>query len=100
MRAQPVVVGRALLVPNRHTPDCFVFALVTKQRYSDKPTYDDLAAALRHLRTLMLERDLTQLALPRLGCGLDGLAWPRVRDLICEVFDDPAWDLCCYSRTA
>ena len=65
-----------------------VFNLVTKQRHFHKPTYDSLKTALLDMRRQMEEFAITKLAMPRIGCGLDKLEWPKVRTLIEEVFGD------------
>lgn len=72
-------VGRALLVDN-------VFNLVTKQRCFHKPTYDDLYDALVDMREQCEEFDITKLAMPLIGCGLDRLEWDQVKDILEDVF--------------
>lgn len=60
-----------------------IFYLITKpsSQYS-KPTYETLGASLRDLFAQMQELKIKKIAVPRLGCGLDGLDWRRVRELI------------------
>jgi O-acetyl-ADP-ribose deacetylase (regulator of RNase III) len=62
----------------------FIFYMVTKPRSFHKPARADFAAALAALAAACRERGVAQLAMPRIGCGLDGLDWPwvagRVRD--------------------
>lgn len=72
-------VGRALLVDN-------VFNLVTKRRCFHKPTYDDLFEALADMKFQMNANGITRLAMPLIGCGLDGLDWEIVRYIIVYVF--------------
>lgn len=55
-----------------------VFYLVTKARAWDKPTYGDLADALADLADQCEEEGIAELAMPKIGCGLDGLKWPKV----------------------
>lgn len=74
-------VGRALLVDN-------VFNLVTKQRCFHKPTYDDLYETLVDMREQCEEFDITKLAMPLIGCGLDKLEWEQVKDIIEDVFGE------------
>lgn len=74
-------VGQALLVDN-------VFNLVTKERGFLKPTYDDLFEALVSMRNLMVDLYITKLAMPQIACGLDGLNWNRVEEMIYDVFED------------
>ena len=74
-------VGRALLVDN-------VFNLVTKERCFHKPTYDTLYDTLMDMRRQCEELDITKLAMPLLGCGLDKLDWDFVKDIIDEAFYD------------
>lgn len=73
-------VGEALLIDN-------VFNLVTKSRYYNKPTYDSLRDALEDMRRQCEELDITKIAMPRIGCGLDRLEWVNVEEIIVEVFD-------------
>ena len=83
-------VGHALLVDN-------VFNLVTKPRYFTKPTYDTLRSALIDMKEYCVESDITKLAMPKIGCGLDKLNWDKVFEIIQEVFDDTDIDIVIYS---
>ena len=74
-------VEKALLIDN-------VFNLVTKDRVYHKPTYDSLYETLVDMRTQCEELDITKLAMPHIGCGLDKLDWPIVKDIIEEVFEE------------
>jgi hypothetical protein len=41
--------------------------------------------------------DKKQLVLPRIGCGIDGLDWDKVREMIKEVFAETDWTIhVCY----
>lgn len=73
-------VGQALLVDN-------VFNLVTKARVFHKPTYESLYDTLLDMRVQCENLDISKLAIPLLGCGLDRLNWERVKDIIEDVFD-------------
>ena len=37
--------------------------------------------------------DITKLAMPKIGCGLDRLQWDKVYDIICDVFKDTDVDI-------
>lgn len=74
-------VGSALLIDN-------VFNLVTKARCFHKPTYDSLYETLIDMREQCEELDITKLAIPYIGCGLDKLQWDKVSDVIEDVFED------------
>lgn len=73
-------VGQALLVDN-------VFNLVTKARVFHKPTYESLYDTLLDMRVQCENLDVSRLAVPLLGCGLDRLNWEQVKDVIEDVFD-------------
>lgn len=70
-----------------------VFNLVTKPRYFDKPTYGLLRQALVEMKCLMEKYNITKLAIPQLGCGLDRLEWSRVEEIIKDVFADTSVDI-------
>lgn len=65
-----------------------VLNIVTKQKCFQKPTYDSFARALYDLRALCRAQDISKLAMPQIGCGLDGLSWDRVSDMIRHVFQN------------
>lgn len=75
------IVGDALLVDD-------VFNLVTKERYFDKPTYSSLVQSLMSMQRHVMNNDIKKLGMPKIGCGLDKLEWPKVEDLIRKVFED------------
>lgn len=64
----------------------FIYYLITKKKYWNKPTYQSLTDSLLQMRTHMIEHRVTELAMPRIGCGLDMLEWDRVYNIIKEVF--------------
>lgn len=45
-----------------------------------------LKMALQSLLQKMKEHNLTELGIPKIGCGLDGLDWSAVQQLITNVF--------------
>ena len=65
-----------------------IFYLVTKQSTSGKPTYDDLTASLKEMHKLCIKHTVTELAMPRIGCGIDGLNWTGVSQILNDVFRD------------
>lgn len=83
-------VGKSLLVDN-------VFNIVTKERYFNKPTYEDLAYALSDMCDQMIALDATKLAMPKIGCGLDKLNWDMVEEIIHDIFDDTNIEVVIYS---
>lgn len=77
---------------NNLVADCLldgrVFNLITKHKVWQKPTYDSMHLALRKLLYECEIRDIKKLAMPKIGCGLDGLNWERVSQMIREIFED------------
>lgn len=73
--------GDALLVDN-------VFNLVTKQKCWHKPTYDSVRDALEMMKEYLDFIGATKLAMPKIAAGLDRLEWPKVYEIINEVFED------------
>jgi hypothetical protein len=73
-------------------PNCIyikgVYNLVTKNRYWQKPTYESLRVALEIMRDAEMPNadKSSKIAMPKIGCGLDRLQWPKVREIINDVF--------------
>jgi O-acetyl-ADP-ribose deacetylase (regulator of RNase III) len=61
-----------------------VFNLITKARSSGKPTYMSLRSAVQQMAHIATENDIRTIAMPRIGCGLDRLSWPLVREMLQE----------------
>lgn len=74
-------VGEALLVDN-------VFNLVTKGKKYDDVRYDTLASTLFDMRETMACLAIDKLAMPKIGCGKDGLDWGLVESTIKQVFEN------------
>jgi O-acetyl-ADP-ribose deacetylase (regulator of RNase III) len=66
----------------------YIFYLITKERYYQKPSYETLRASLRKLLRACKECGVKSLAMPCIGCGLDKLEWSKVASLITEIFSD------------
>lgn len=65
-----------------------VFNLVTKDKYWNKPTYESLRKSLEMMKEWLGFLNVTKLAMPWIGCGLDRLNRDEVYNIICEVFED------------
>lgn len=78
-------------------PDCIyyhkVLNLVTKKNYYGKPTYETLEKALLKMKEICIEEGITKLVMPKIGCGLDRLQWPKVREYIQNIFKDTNIDI-------
>lgn len=76
-----------------------VLNLVTKEKYWHKPTYDTLTKALLDMKNMCMENDninpktgevgqITKIAMPLIGCGLDRLQWDKVSKIIQDIFKE------------
>ncbi|XP_059153500.1 ADP-ribose glycohydrolase OARD1-like [Physella acuta] len=78
-KAQKADVGEVIVLPHGHR---HLFYLVTKTKYNNKPTMAQMKQCLLNLRDRCLERGVTVLAMPAIGCGLDKLIWEEVKEQI------------------
>ena len=60
-----------------------VFNLLTKQNRYSKVSYEDLTNCLYHMADMILGAHYN-IAMPKIGCGRDGLSWDIVVDIIKE----------------
>lgn len=65
----------------------YVYYLITKDRYFNKPTYDDLRLSLRAMYEHMVAHGVPHVGMPEIGCGLDMLVWNQVEMIIKEEMD-------------
>ena len=80
-------IGEAAIL-KLSNPNRFIYNMVTKEKYSDFPTYDSLQESLIFTRDHALKNKVHHIAMPKIGCGLDKLNWNAVRTLIKNVFLD------------
>uniref|UniRef100_A0AAZ3PNS5 Macro domain-containing protein n=1 Tax=Oncorhynchus tshawytscha TaxID=74940 RepID=A0AAZ3PNS5_ONCTS len=59
---------------------------ITKEKYSHKPTYDNLRQSLEDMKSHCLQNGVTGISMPRIGCGLDRLSWDKVEEMLKQVF--------------
>ena len=71
----------------------YIYYLVTKDRYYDKPSMSSLRAALLAMRESIVANGVQRLAMPKIGCGLDRLNWDEVKELIISTFDEIPLDI-------
>ncbi|XP_041701066.1 ADP-ribose glycohydrolase OARD1 isoform X1 [Coregonus clupeaformis] len=64
----------------------FVYYLITKEKYSNKPTYDSLRQSLEDMKFHCLKNGVTAISMPRIGCGLDRLSWDKVAKMLEKIF--------------
>lgn len=62
--------------------------LVTKTKFSNKPTYSSFTRAVQSMRDVCVEQEISKLAMPQIGCGLDRLKWDKVSGIIQDTFAD------------
>lgn len=65
-----------------------VLNLVTKAKYWQKPTYETITSSLKIMKEICLKENITRIAMPEIGCGLDRLQWGKVRDILQETFKE------------
>ncbi|XP_034733451.1 ADP-ribose glycohydrolase OARD1 isoform X1 [Etheostoma cragini] len=75
----------------------FVYYLITKKKASQKPTYDSLRRSLEDMKSHCAANSVTTISMPRIGCGLDRLAWSRVSKILEEVFKHTNISITVYS---
>lgn len=88
LKAQKKKIGDVAVLSLPLEDPCFVYYLITKSIHFFKPTYESLKASLVSMKKHALENGVEVIVMPKIGCGLDRLAWTKVKPIIKEVFDD------------
>jgi hypothetical protein len=81
---QNLTVGDVGVIVNDRNETAFY--MITKKSSGGKPTMQTLSVALRSLLVKMKQMNLTKLGIPKICCGLDGLDWMKVKELIASIF--------------
>ena len=64
----------------------YLYYMVTKEKYNDRPRIDDLAQALVNVKRHALKNGVTRINCPKIGCGMDKLKWDKVYPILNGVF--------------
>ncbi|XP_023303271.2 ADP-ribose glycohydrolase OARD1 isoform X1 [Lucilia cuprina] len=94
LRAQDVKTGGVAVLKDNER---YIYYLVTKDQSWDKPTYDSLRASLCAMREHMRSNNVHKLAIPRIGCGIDGLEWDKVSSELNGVFNKEDLEIVVYN---
>ena len=89
LKAQHANVGGVAVLKRPATNEDgerFIYYLITKPRYFDKPTYETLSQSIEAMRNHAVAHGVKKLAMPELGCGLDGLDWGQVSCIVQTIF--------------
>jgi O-acetyl-ADP-ribose deacetylase (regulator of RNase III) len=66
----------------------FIINFPTKRHWRGNSRIEDIETGLIDLRKVIVERKIMSIALPPLGSGLGGLAWPAVKARITDALSD------------
>ena len=83
LKSQNIMVGGVAILKHQGR---FLYYLVTKEKYNDEPTYGDLQKSLLSMKCHALKHNVSAINLPKIGCGLDGLHWPTVSNMLKDTF--------------
>ena len=64
----------------------FIYNLVTKSKFFEKPKLDNIRLSLANMRGHALPNNITKISMPKSGCGLDKLQCTDVFKLIQDTF--------------
>ena len=64
----------------------YLYHLVTKQKYFNKPTYSTFRVSLERIRTLAENNSIPRISMPSIGTELDQLDWDKVKLPIQQTF--------------
>lgn len=73
--------GSALLVDN-------VFNLIIKNKAHHRARYDVLRECLEDMKQQMEDGLIEKVAMPKIGCGHNGLSWDSVKEILEEIFEE------------
>jgi len=65
----------------------FIYNLVTKKRFYGKPKYDVIRSCLEQMKNHAKKYGITEISMPKIGCGFESLQWCVVKALIESVFE-------------
>ncbi|KAM6977600.1 ADP-ribose glycohydrolase OARD1-like [Aplochiton taeniatus] len=97
LKQQMKVVGQCAVLESDKR---FVYYLITKKKYNNKPTIEALTHSLKDMKRHCMVNSVTRISMPRIGCGLDRLNWDDVSKILKKVFQSSGISITVYSLPA
>lgn len=88
-------LGTVFIWENNGTPK-YIINFPTKYHWKEKSEINQIVAGLFSLKREIVERNISSIAIPALGCGLGGLSWNDVENKINVVLSDLSDDVKIY----
>ena len=63
----------------------YIYNLVTKEKYSDKPDLQTLSTTLQNMQAHAIMHGVSTIAIPKIGCDLDQMNWQDVVKLLRDI---------------
>ncbi|KAL4136005.1 hypothetical protein QTP88_007579 [Uroleucon formosanum] len=79
--------------------DRYILYMVTKTKYWQKTSLEDLFLTIQNLRAICIELNIKKLAIPRIGSGSDQLDWPTIRIMVRFIFKETGIEIRVYPQT-
>jgi len=79
--------------------DRYILYMVTKTKYWQKSSLEDLFLTIQNLKAICTELGIEKLAIPRIGSGSDQLDWPTVRTMVRFLFKETNIEIRVYPQT-
>ena len=79
--------------------DRFIYHLVPKKSFFQKPTYDNLRQSLEAMTDHANKHEVTQISMPKAGCGLDRLEWHKLEHVIKEICAQSSLTITVYNES-
>ena len=79
--------------------DRFIYYLVTKKRFFQKPTYDSLRQSLEAMTKHANNQKVIHISMPKAGGGLDRLEWHKIERLIRKICAQSNLTITVYDRS-
>lgn len=94
IKTKNIIVGDNVYYQNPQNGR-FIVNMITKNNYWNKSYkmeqgeyLKNLKSCLMNLKKYMKDHQISQLAMPKIGCGLDGCSWSEVKKIIEMVFQN------------
>ncbi|KXJ09089.1 ADP-ribose glycohydrolase OARD1 [Exaiptasia diaphana] len=86
LKEQKKSVGEvAVLKRNDH--NSFVYHLLVRERWWDQASKETYHSSITAMKEHCIDNGITELAVPRLGTGDDGMNWDVIKEILDQVFD-------------